>query len=52
MSILFGIRHAEGHVVDEHQLQRMASATAQYAPDGTFLRVNRNIGMGAQYRSA
>jgi asparagine synthase (glutamine-hydrolysing) len=48
MSILFGIRQAEGHAVEERQLQRMALATARYAPDGTFLKVNGRVGMGLQ----
>lgn len=48
MSILFGIRKAEGHVVEEPQLRRMASATDRYAPDGTFLRANGRVGMGFQ----
>lgn len=52
MSILFGIRHAEGHAVDEPQLRRMASATDRYAPDGTFLKIKGRIGMGYQpYRT-
>jgi asparagine synthase (glutamine-hydrolysing) len=48
MSILFGIRQAEGHAVEEPQLRRMASATDRYAPDGTFLRANGRVGMGFQ----
>lgn len=48
MSILFGIRRAEGQNVEEHLLRRMASATERYAPDGTFIKVNGRIGMGFQ----
>jgi asparagine synthase (glutamine-hydrolysing) len=48
MSILFGIRRAEGDAVEEPQLRRMASATDRYAPDGTFLRVSGRVGMGFQ----
>ncbi|AXC15551.1 Asparagine synthetase [glutamine-hydrolyzing] [Acidisarcina polymorpha] len=48
MSILFGIRQAEGHSVEEPFLRRMASTTDRYAPDGTFLKVKGRIGMGFQ----
>jgi asparagine synthase (glutamine-hydrolysing) len=52
MSILFGIRQAEGHAVEECQLQSMALATARFAPDGTFLKTSGRIGMGFQpYRT-
>jgi len=48
MSILFGIRQAEGHAVEERQLQSMALATARYAPDGTFIKTSGRVGMGFQ----
>jgi len=52
MSILFGIRQAEGHAVEERQLQCMALATARYAPDGTFIKTSGRVGMGFQpYRT-
>lgn len=48
MSILFGVRAADGESVAEEQLQRLAQATGRYATDGTFVLVRANVGMGFQ----
>ena len=48
MSSLFGIRQAEGCAVEQGLLQRIASATDSYAPDGTSIAANGRVGMGFQ----
>jgi len=48
MSIIFGILAPDGDKVDREQLLRLASATERYAPDGTFVHSERNLGMGFQ----
>src|SRR6266567_3126356 len=48
MSNLFGVRGAENESVDEGCLARLAQPTSRYAPDGTFVRVKGNVGMGFQ----
>lgn len=48
MSIIFGIRNAEGNDVEEPFLLHLAGATGRYAPDGTYVRAKGNIGMGLQ----
>ena len=48
MSILFGVRAADGESVTESQLRRLAQATSPYAPDGTSVLVRENVGMGFQ----
>jgi asparagine synthase (glutamine-hydrolysing) len=48
MSIIFGIRKAEGQAVEERQLLHLAHATDRYAPDGTFVHANGRVGMGFQ----
>lgn len=48
MSIIWGIREAEGQAVGERQLRTLASRTDRYAPDGTFVRANGRVGMGFQ----
>jgi asparagine synthase (glutamine-hydrolysing) len=48
MSIIFGIKLAEGNMVEEPQLLKMAQATERFATDGTMVRRRRRIGMGIQ----
>jgi asparagine synthase (glutamine-hydrolysing) len=48
MSILFGVRAADGDSVAESQLRGLALATGRYAPDGTSVLVRANVGMGFQ----
>jgi asparagine synthase (glutamine-hydrolysing) len=48
MSILFGVRAADGVSVAKSALQRLAHATARYAREGTSILVRANIGMGFQ----
>jgi asparagine synthase (glutamine-hydrolysing) len=48
MSILFGVRWAGHESVDEGCLARLAQTTGRYAPDGTFVEVKANVGMGFQ----
>lgn len=48
MSILFGIRAADGESVAESELRGLARATARYAPEGTSILVRANVGMGFQ----
>ena len=48
MSILFGVRAADGESVAENQLRQLALATDRYAPDGNFVLVRANVGMGFQ----
>src|SRR6266851_5918177 len=46
MSIIFGVRKAEGDLVAEHLLQALAQATDSWAPDGTFVYARAHVGMG------
>jgi asparagine synthase (glutamine-hydrolysing) len=48
MSIIFGVRKAEGDPVEERHLLDLAQATERWAPDGTFVRAKGRIGMGFQ----
>jgi asparagine synthase (glutamine-hydrolysing) len=48
MSILFGVRAADGQSIDEPRLRTLARATERYAPDGAFVAAVRNVGMGIQ----
>lgn len=48
MSIIFGVRSAEHKSVDESCLERLAQPTGRYAPDGSFVEVKANVGMGFQ----
>jgi asparagine synthase (glutamine-hydrolysing) len=48
MSIIFGLRDAEGTTIDERKLLDLAHATNRYALDGTFVRASGRIGMGFQ----
>jgi asparagine synthase (glutamine-hydrolysing) len=48
MSIIFGIRGAEGNNVEERRLLQMAKATTRYALDGIFVGTKGRIGMGFQ----
>ena len=48
MSILFGVRAADGESVTDSQLRRLAQATGRYAPDGTSVQVRTKVGMGFQ----
>jgi asparagine synthase (glutamine-hydrolysing) len=48
MSILFGIREAEGEDAEERRLQQLAVPTARYALDGTFISTSGRVGMGLQ----
>jgi asparagine synthase (glutamine-hydrolysing) len=48
MSIIFGVRAAEGSSLEERRLLQLAEATTRYAPDGTFVRAKGRIGMGFQ----
>lgn len=48
MSILFGVRAAEGESVAEGELRKLAQATSRYAPEGTSVVTRGSIGMGFQ----
>ena len=48
MSILFGVRAADGEPVAEDQLRMLARATSRYATDGTSFATRANVGMGFQ----
>lgn len=48
MSIIFGIRKATGNPATEQEMQRLASTTRSFAPDGTFVTVQGHLGMGFQ----
>lgn len=48
MSIIFGVKTAEGINVEERRLLQMAKATTRYALDGTFVGTKGRIGMGFQ----
>ena len=48
MSILVGLYRPEGHVVEEHELIRLSSATDRYAPDSAFVRASGPVGMAFQ----
>jgi asparagine synthase (glutamine-hydrolysing) len=48
MSIIFGISKPAGQTVEREELTRMASATLNYAPDGTVVHANGRVGMGFQ----
>lgn len=48
MSILFGVRAAEGESVAEGELRKLAQATIRYAPEGTSVLTRGSIGMGFQ----
>jgi len=48
VSIIFGIRRAEGQIVDERKLTGLAHGTERYAFDGTFVRADGQTGMGFQ----
>jgi len=48
MSIIFGIREADGEIADELKLMQSAHLTERYAPDGTFVKSNGRVGMGFQ----
>jgi asparagine synthase (glutamine-hydrolysing) len=42
------VKKDKGGTVNERQLLDLAQATERWAPDGTFVRANRGIGMGFQ----
>jgi asparagine synthase (glutamine-hydrolysing) len=48
MSIIFGVRTAEGHSHEKHFLTNLALATHRFAVDGTFVQPNGRVGMGFQ----
>jgi asparagine synthase (glutamine-hydrolysing) len=48
MSIIFGLRQAEGQFVKEPRLICFGAPTARYAPHGTFVRATGSVGMGFQ----
>jgi asparagine synthase (glutamine-hydrolysing) len=48
MSIIFGIRQAEGQAVETRQVLDLADDTKRYALDGTSVRAKNRIGMGFQ----
>lgn len=48
MSIIFGLRQAEGQRVEESRLVRFGAATAQYAHHGISVRALARVGMGFQ----
>jgi asparagine synthase (glutamine-hydrolysing) len=48
MSLIFGILNPEGECVGQEELVRLARATQHLAPDGTFLHVEANLGLGYQ----
>lgn len=48
MSILFGVRAADGDPIAESRLRRLAVATERYAREGTTVLVRANVGMGFQ----
>ena len=48
MSIIFGVRVAQGDFVQERDLKHLAHATNRYALDGTFIKTVGRIGMGFQ----
>jgi asparagine synthase (glutamine-hydrolysing) len=48
MSIIFGLRNAEGQTVEERTLLDLGQRTNRYALDGTFVRTSGLIGMGFQ----
>lgn len=48
MSIIFGVGTTGEQSVMEDQLRDLAQTTSRYAPDGTFIRVTVNVGMGFQ----
>lgn len=48
MSILFGLYSDDSRTISKETLLRLASATNRYAPDGTAICVNGQIGMGFQ----
>jgi asparagine synthase (glutamine-hydrolysing) len=48
MSIIFGIRTTIHDQVTQEELKRMAAATQAFAPDGTFITVGADVGMGYQ----
>lgn len=48
MSIIFGVHNYGGKPVDECALSRLARSTEFYASDNTFLRIDKDVGMGFQ----
>jgi asparagine synthase (glutamine-hydrolysing) len=48
MSVIFGIRRALGQATRHQDVLLLAAATDRYAPDGTFVRSQGEIGMGFQ----
>jgi asparagine synthase (glutamine-hydrolysing) len=48
MSIIFGIREAEGQIVEGLQLRQLAGATDRYSLDGTYVKASGRVGMGFQ----
>ncbi len=48
MGIIFGILRAPREQVKEAEMVLLASPTLRYAPDGTFVLVKGNVGMGFQ----
>jgi asparagine synthase (glutamine-hydrolysing) len=48
MSIIFGVKAADDLVVEESYLRKLAESTDRYAPDGTFILLSANVGMGFQ----
>lgn len=52
MSILFGVVGLKDEFIDEGSLTRLAEPTARYAPDGTFVKIEGNVGMAFEaYRT-
>jgi asparagine synthase (glutamine-hydrolysing) len=48
MSVIFGIRCAFGQTTRQQDLLQLAAATEPYAPDGTFVYAQGEVGMGFQ----
>jgi asparagine synthase (glutamine-hydrolysing) len=48
MSIIFGIRVAPNELVSDFALEELSRRTDHMAPDGTYIRVERNVGLGFQ----
>ena len=48
MSIIFGVRMADNAPVEDSYLRKLAYATERFAPDGTFVQTDAQVGMGFQ----
>lgn len=48
MSVIFGVCRPQGETVEKEELLNLAASTERYAPDGTFVRAQSQIGMAFQ----